>query len=100
MSILITPRGDSGTVDLGGGAGRSGRLVVVSNRVPIPSGADAPGAGGLAVALEAALRQRGGLWYGWSGAASRRLSSTDIRASAFVIWKVRTRPRRATASGG
>ena len=70
MSILITPSGDSGTVDLGGGAGRSGRLVVVSNRVPIPSGADAPGAGGLAVALEAALRQRGGLWYGWSGAAS------------------------------
>jgi trehalose 6-phosphate synthase len=70
VSILITPRGDSGTVDLGGGAGRSGRLVVVSNRVPIPSGADAPGAGGLAVALEAALRQRGGLWYGWSGAAS------------------------------
>src|SRR5215204_1878916 len=70
VSILITPSGDSGTVDLGGGAGRSGRLVVVSNRVPIPSGADAPGAGGLAVALEAALRQRGGLWYGWSGAAS------------------------------
>src|SRR5215203_3282047 len=70
VSILITPRGDSGTVDLSGGTGRSGRLVVVSNRVPIPSGADAPGAGGLAVALEAALRQRGGLWYGWSGAAS------------------------------
>jgi trehalose 6-phosphate synthase len=44
--------------------------VVVSNRVPIPLGADAPSAGGLAVALEAALRQRGGLWYGWSGSSS------------------------------
>src|ERR687897_457496 len=46
---------------------RSGRLVVVSNRVPIPAGADSPSAGGLAVALDAALKQRGGLWFGWSG---------------------------------
>ncbi len=41
------------------------RLVVVSNRVPfrdVPSGA-----GGLAVALQAALDKMGGLWFGWSG---------------------------------
>jgi len=40
------------------------RLVVVSNRVAIP---DESRAGGLAVALQAALADRGGLWFGWSG---------------------------------
>ena len=44
-----------------------GRLVVVSNRVPLPSSSVAPAAGGLAVALQAALKLRGGLWFGWSG---------------------------------
>lgn len=42
------------------------RLVVVSNRVPHP-GRDS--AGGLAVAVQAALRERGGVWMGWSGNA-------------------------------
>jgi trehalose 6-phosphate synthase len=42
------------------------RLVVVSNRVPVPScGAQA---GGLAVALDGLMTKRGGLWFGWSGA--------------------------------
>lgn len=40
------------------------RLVVVSNRVADPQDA-APG--GLAVALQEAMQQRGGLWFGWSG---------------------------------
>jgi trehalose 6-phosphate synthase len=48
-------------------------LVVVSNRVPIPSGTDATSAGGLAVALEAAMKRQGGLWFGWSG----EISETD-----------------------
>ena len=47
-----------------------GRLVVVSNRVPLPSSSVAPAAGGLAVALQAALKPRGGLWFGWSGKTS------------------------------
>ena len=47
----------------------SGRLVVVSNRVPDPS-KSAQSAGGLAVAVDAALKQRGGLWFGWSGRTS------------------------------
>ncbi len=42
------------------------RLVVISNRVP-PPGDKGAEAGGLAVALKAALRERGGLWLGWSG---------------------------------
>jgi hypothetical protein len=57
-------------------AGRSrgrldGRLVVVSNRVPLPACLATPAAGGLAVALEAALKARGGLWFGWSGEACK-----------------------------
>ena len=36
---------------------------------------------------------------GWSGAASIMLSITGIAASAFVIWKVRTIPRRAISYG-
>jgi trehalose 6-phosphate synthase len=43
----------------------SGRLVAISNRVSIPRKASAPG--GLAVGLLAAMRSRGGLWFGWSG---------------------------------
>ena len=41
------------------------RIVVVSNRVPALSGHSS--AGGLAVAVRAALRETGGLWFGWSG---------------------------------
>ena len=43
----------------------NGRLVAVSNRVSIPRKSSAPG--GLAVGLLAAMRSRGGLWFGWSG---------------------------------
>lgn len=52
------------------GASRAGRLVVVSNRVPVPSEGATSSAGGLAVALDAALKVRGGLWFGWSGKTS------------------------------
>jgi trehalose 6-phosphate synthase len=52
-----------------GGTSGSGRLVVVSNRVPVPGRRGASGAGGLAVALEAALKEHGGVWFGWSGDA-------------------------------
>jgi trehalose 6-phosphate synthase len=45
------------------------RLVVVSNRVPVPREGQPP-PGGLAVALDSALKQRGGLWFGWSGRTS------------------------------
>jgi len=42
------------------------RLVVVSNRVaPIQEGE--PTAGGLAAGVLDALKQRGGVWFGWSG---------------------------------
>lgn len=41
------------------------RLVAVSNRVADPK--KGKSAGGLAVGLLAALKQRGGLWFGWGG---------------------------------
>src|SRR5690606_15028656 len=46
------------------GSGQMSRLVVVSNRVALPN---EDRAGGLAVALRAALADHGGLWFGWSG---------------------------------
>src|SRR5262249_59833437 len=48
------------------GVSASRRLVVVSNRVTPTAGAR-PDSGGLAVAIRAALQQRGGIWFGWSG---------------------------------
>ncbi len=44
------------------------RLIVVSNRVALP--AEDP-SGGLAIALRAALEERGGVWFGWSGKGVR-----------------------------
>ena len=51
---------------------KPGRLVVVSNRVPVPT-TGGPAAGGLAIALELALKTSGGLWFGWSGKTSTDL---------------------------
>lgn len=47
------------------------RLVVISNRVAVPKARGAAGAqGGLAGALNSALKKFGGLWFGWSGQES------------------------------
>ena len=44
------------------------RLVVISNRVAVPKARGAAGAqGGLAGALNSALKRFGGIWFGWSG---------------------------------
>jgi len=43
------------------------RLVVVSNRVAKIEKRGSPSAGGLAMALQSALREQDGLWFGWSG---------------------------------
>lgn len=43
------------------------RLIVISNRVSAASGDSGGAQGGLAVALTSALRDCGGLWFGWSG---------------------------------
>jgi trehalose 6-phosphate synthase len=88
------------------------RLIVVSNRVAVPGTQRAPIAGGMAIAVKAALKNRNAVWFGWSGkvadgakAASRTarikkvnyvsfdLSPVDIREyySGFaknVLWPV------------
>jgi trehalose 6-phosphate synthase len=46
------------------------RLIVVSNRVS--AGGEAQG--GLAVALTAALRENGGIWFGWSGNSTEQFT--------------------------
>jgi trehalose 6-phosphate synthase len=43
------------------------RLVVVSNRVAVPSRDGASRAGGLAVAIRPVLKRHAGIWFGWSG---------------------------------
>jgi trehalose 6-phosphate synthase len=46
------------------------RLIVVSNRVVVPKTPRAPSAGGMAVAVKAALKKRNAVWFGWSGEVS------------------------------
>lgn len=62
------------------------RLVVISNRVAVPKARGAAGAqGGLAGALLSALKQRDGLWIGWSGEENENpLSKPDIQTNDGV----------------
>ena len=61
------------------------RLIVVSNRVAVPSREGGNQAGGLAVAVRSLLKQHGGIWFGWSGtvaadqeATTRTITSRDM----------------------
>ncbi len=58
------------------GNARVPRLVVVSNRVGVPDGNAR--AGGLEVAIRAALKRRGGLWFGWSGRVGNALGPARV----------------------
>ena len=51
------------------------RLVVVSNRVAVPSRHGASRAGGLAVAIRPVLKRHPGIWLGWSG---RVVAASDV----------------------
>jgi trehalose 6-phosphate synthase len=59
------------------GGGLVPRLVVVSNRVAVPDPEGPRQAGGLAVAVNAALKHREGLWFGWSGKVSEEADARD-----------------------
>ena len=50
------------------------RLIVISNRVSAITGGQSGAHGGLAVALTAALRESGGIWFGWSGKLTDRFT--------------------------
>jgi hypothetical protein len=56
---------DPSVVESGGSM--SPRLIIVSNRVAVPEPGNKQMAGGLVVAVKAALRNRTGVWFGWSG---------------------------------
>jgi len=56
---------DASVVELEGNMGP--RLIIVSNRVAVPEPGNRQMAGGLVVAVKAALRNRTGVWFGWSG---------------------------------
>lgn len=72
-----------------------GRLVVVSNRVPAPTSSTEPSAGGLAVALHAALKIRGGIWFGWSGKVSQEAEpATQARSFGPISYALTDLSRR------
>jgi trehalose 6-phosphate synthase len=50
-----------------------GQLVIVSNRVAIPEKNAKARAGGLEVAVKAALKDKTGIWFGWSGKVATRI---------------------------
>src|SRR5580704_15772756 len=57
------------------------RLVVVSNRVAVPDQEGPKQAGGLTVAVNAALKRREGVWFGWSGKTSEDGGPVEPRVS-------------------
>ena len=65
------------------------RLIIVSNRVAAPDPKGAPVAGGMAVAVKAALKNRKGLWFGWSGNVSEEPDAepqvTDAKKVTYVL---------------
>ena len=52
------------------------RVVAVSNRVSLPRRGAAPG--GLTVGLMAAMKSRGGLWFGWSGETHENVGPVNL----------------------
>jgi trehalose 6-phosphate synthase len=91
MVLVNTPPSDASDGDLPKPSGATatgpgfwgetgtGRVVIVSNRVPAPSGQGAT-AGGLAVAL-ADVTTQGSMWFGWSG---RRAEETSEEANIVL----------------
>ena len=65
------------------------RLIIVSNRVAVPDSPRTPLAGGMAVAVKAALKNRNGMWFGWSGKVSEEPNGepqvVDINKMTYVL---------------
>jgi len=65
------------------------RLIIVSNRVAVPETPRTPLAGGMAVAVKAALKNRNGMWFGWSGKVSEEPNGApqivDINKMTYVL---------------
>jgi trehalose 6-phosphate synthase len=65
------------------------RLIIVSNRVAVPDSPRTPLAGGMAVAVKAALKNRNGMWFGWSGKVAEQSNEmphvVDINKITYVL---------------
>lgn len=65
------------------------RIIIVSNRVAVPETPRTPVAGGLAVAVKAALKNRNGLWFGWSGKTGDQpepeLQAVEVNKITYVL---------------
>ena len=70
------------------------RLIIVSNRVAVPETPRAPLAGGMAVAVKAALKNRNGMWFGWSGKVAEQ---GEWRAARGRRQQDHLRPHRPVA---
>ena len=71
------------------------RLIVVSNRVPPASDFHSEvrgeaAAGGLVTAVRAAMDERGGMWFGWSGRSTRRRGRSTPTITDFGDTKLAT----------
>ncbi len=71
-------------------AARLSRLIIVSNRVAEPS--QSAQAGGLAVGVLDALRESGGLWFGWDGATVADGEPTPLSLSEHEGITIATMP--------
>src|SRR5437868_11933 len=54
------------------GGSKSGRVIVVSNRVGLPSSDGKARAGGLEVVMRSFIKRNRGIWFGWSGQIAQR----------------------------
>ncbi len=65
------------------------RLIIVSNRVAVPDLPRTPLAGGMAVAVKAALKNCKGMWFGWSGKVTDQPTSephaVDVNKVTYVL---------------
>ena len=65
------------------------RLIIVSNRVAVPNSPRTPLAGGMAVAVKAALKNRKGMWFGWSGKVAegpaKSPQAVDVNKVTYVL---------------
>jgi trehalose 6-phosphate synthase len=87
VSSISTGRSRTPVSRRGDGGGRFGgpekasapRLIVVSNRVSVPDTEGPRQAGGLAVAVDAALKRCDGIWFGWSGRVAEDAAAMEPR---------------------
>jgi len=70
------------------------RLIVISNRVAMPTGEKPPG--GLAVGVHDALRDTGGIWLGWNGEIADAGTMADAGAGNLMSTTTRDNITYAT----